>query len=718
MNNLEEQIKELSESLTEDLVLLASHQTSLSSIRRGVETRNNTAEIKRLTKEIEALTENITGTRSTLDILMLGRTTPVAAAQQVTTLPKELPVMNVAQLGAQFDIQDFLDVFESKLESISVPKEQWPPILLSCVPPNDLATLHWIREHVLNVSWEDAKKKLLAHYLCADTERTFNNLFLSMKMQTNQNIRHFADQFQFCVRKAKLSPTSALVRDRFLHAIPGKLKDQVLIAAAQCASLDELINLVISVNEIDCSLQKFSMPIGSSLEFITPINNNMSTIRPVNHCERHGSCNHSTSECRALKLSTSNATNLPKPPTATKPPFNPTRRVNAVAAENAESEDESAVSSSDEDMKPCTCNIHSPIEVAQLFATAYDAPVHYNVNSIESSISRRTVRPITVNGIPAFCQLDSGSDISLMPSQLVERLNLKTTSCKVKLQFAHKDMQALATECTEEVQVKMGDVEFIWRFYVCDLSSNDICLFGDDIWQKLGLEIINLPNFVPSEPSETIIVPQSDVYHADNILQKFCKLISNEIANNLSTSNQFCNLPYANVKLELLPEAQPSWVSQYRIKPAYKTIVDEQVKLWFKNGIVAFSTPNGNWNSSLIVVRKVNELTGAVKHRVCLDPRHINKVLKDDRYPIPRLRDILDNAAGFSYFTTLDLESSFHQLKLDEESSSITSFTWENVHYRFIGAPFGLKTLTSVFQRLLVNCSMTYQMFFRLLMTF
>ena len=72
----------------------------------------------------------------------------------------------------------------------------------------------------------------------------------------------------------------------------------------------------------------------------------------------------------------------------------------------------------------------------------------------------------------------------------------------------------------------------------------------------------------------------------------------------------------------------------------------------------------------------------------------------DDRYPIPRLREILDAATGFKFYSSLDLEASFHQLQLEDSSSSITAFTWKNIHYRFIGAHFGLKTLTAIFQRI------------------
>ena len=87
--------------------------------------------------------------------------------------------------------------------------------------------------------------------------------------------------------------------------------------------------------------------------------------------------------------------------------------------------------------------------------------------------------------------------------------------------------------------------------------------------------------------------------------------------------------------------------------------------------------------------------------RICLDPRHIDAVLSEDRYPMPNLRDLLDSISGSTHFSSLDLEQSYHQFFIQEEDQIKTSFTWNHVQYMFRGAPFGLKTLTSIFQRVM-----------------
>lgn len=53
------------------------------------------------------------------------------------------------------------------------------------------------------------------------------------------------------------------------------------------------------------------------------------------------------------------------------------------------------------------------------------------------------------------------------------------------------------------------------------------------------------------------------------------------------------------------------------------------------------------------------------------------------------------------YFTTLDLASGFHQIKMNSENISKTAFTVEGGHYEFVRMSFGLKSAPSTFQRVM-----------------
>eukprot|EP00733_Pompholyxophrys_punicea_P000127 Pompholyxophrys_punicea_v1_NODE_19_length_5902_cov_21.503677.p3 type:complete len:207 gc:universal NODE_19_length_5902_cov_21.503677:3288-2668(-) len=174
--------------------------------------------------------------------------------------------------------------------------------------------------------------------------------------------------------------------------------------------------------------------------------------------------------------------------------------------------------------------------------------------------------------------------------------------------------------------------------------------------------------------------------------------IQEALDRNATTKGKFYSLPESIVSLDTGSHA-PSWVRQYKIPQSLIEVVDKTVVQWLEDNIITLAPPGCAWNSPLLVVGKKDELGRKTKYRTCLDPRHINAKLMEDRHPVPLLSDILDDLSGAKIFSTLDLESSFHQFLIKEEDRPKTAFTWRNIQYMFNGAPFGLKTLTSVFQR-------------------
>ncbi len=68
---------------------------------------------------------------------------------------------------------------------------------------------------------------------------------------------------------------------------------------------------------------------------------------------------------------------------------------------------------------------------------------------------------------------------------------------------------------------------------------------------------------------------------------------------------------------------------------------------------------------------------------MCLDYRQVNKHLATDIYPLPRLKELVDQAAGHQYYVTLDMREAYFQLILDEDSRDLTTFSDGVTLYRF-----------------------------------
>ena len=76
-------------------------------------------------------------------------------------------------------------------------------------------------------------------------------------------------------------------------------------------------------------------------------------------------------------------------------------------------------------------------------------------------------------------------------------------------------------------------------------------------------------------------------------------------------------------------------------------------------GMIRLST--SPWASPLVVVKKRDGT-----FRACGDYRILNSVPIPDKYPLPRISDILDRILSSSIFSTIDLKKAYHQIPIHE----------------------------------------------------
>jgi len=87
-----------------------------------------------------------------------------------------------------------------------------------------------------------------------------------------------------------------------------------------------------------------------------------------------------------------------------------------------------------------------------------------------------------------------------------------------------------------------------------------------------------------------------------------------------------------------------------------KKIFDDMVN----KGIIRSS--DSNWSSPLLMKLKSDKTW-----RCCGDYRRLNAITKKDEYPVPLIRDITTRLAEAKFFTKLDLEKAYYQIKMAEE---------------------------------------------------
>lgn len=141
----------------------------------------------------------------------------------------------------------------------------------------------------------------------------------------------------------------------------------------------------------------------------------------------------------------------------------------------------------------------------------------------------------------------------------------------------------------------------------------------------------------------------------------------------------------------------PTYIKNYRTPFTHREEIDKQVDNLLTNKLIEPS--RSCYNSPIILVPKKS--TGTPKWRMCIDYRQVNKRLIADKYPLPRIEDILDNLGRARYFSVLDLFSGFHQIPLERESRDITSFSTHKASYRWKVLPFGLNVSPNSFSRMM-----------------
>ena len=141
--------------------------------------------------------------------------------------------------------------------------------------------------------------------------------------------------------------------------------------------------------------------------------------------------------------------------------------------------------------------------------------------------------------------------------------------------------------------------------------------------------------------------------------------------------------------LELMQAMQPRRDNHAprRMPFVVRQEVARQLKNMQEEGVI--SPSSSSWASPVVLVRKKDG-----SHRFCVDYRNLNAVTKWDRYPLPRVDDLLDQMQKSQYFT-LD------QIRVHEKSREKTAFVTPQGQFEFLAMPFGLANAPSVFQRLM-----------------
>ncbi|GBM16563.1 Retrovirus-related Pol polyprotein from transposon 297 [Araneus ventricosus] len=88
-------------------------------------------------------------------------------------------------------------------------------------------------------------------------------------------------------------------------------------------------------------------------------------------------------------------------------------------------------------------------------------------------------------------------------------------------------------------------------------------------------------------------------------------------------------------------------------------------------------------------------------YRLVADLRKLNEKTVPDNFPIPNLTEMVETLRVAKYFTSMDLTSGFHQIKMDQTHAHLTGIPTEFGLFEFMRMPFVLKNASASFQSLM-----------------
>ena len=149
-------------------------------------------------------------------------------------------------------------------------------------------------------------------------------------------------------------------------------------------------------------------------------------------------------------------------------------------------------------------------------------------------------------------------------------------------------------------------------------------------------------------------------------------------------------------RIELIPGSEPPNKAPYRLSPKEMDELKKQLTQLLDTGAIRPST--SPYAAPVLFVHKKD---GTM--RMCIDYRALNKITIKNRFPLPRIDELLNCLHGAKVFSKIDLKSAYHQIRIAEQDVPKTAFRTRYGHYEYLVMPFGLTNAPATFQTLMNN---------------
>ena len=286
--------------------------------------------------------------------------------------------------------------------------------------------------------------------------------------------------------------------------------------------------------------------------------------------------------------------------------------------------------------------------------------------AISSSITPSLIKSsseVTINGASVRALIDSGSTDSFIHPTLVDNLGLQKYPDPKDISMAQSSLSAKTLgHCVTDLQL------------------------GGKTYSNLSLSIL------PGLCSELILGLDFQKQHQSVSFQHGGPEPP-LVVGGLST----LKVEPPDLFTNLTADHHPIATKSRRYSYDDRKFIDTEVQRLLKEGVIEPS--NSPWRAQVVVTRNENH-----KKRMVIDySQTINRFTLLDAYPLPRIDDTVNAIAQYRVFSTIDLRSAYHQVRIKEADKPYTAFQAGNALYQFTRIPFGVTNGVACFQRIISN---------------
>ena len=126
-----------------------------------------------------------------------------------------------------------------------------------------------------------------------------------------------------------------------------------------------------------------------------------------------------------------------------------------------------------------------------------------------------------------------------------------------------------------------------------------------------------------------------------------------------------------------------------RLPQVFQELRDKTLAELSLYGIIVRAPDDCQFASAPLFTGKKDETGEKKAHRFCVDYCPINGETPPSRYPMPLPEELFERTEGNNVYTTVDLKSAFHQVKVAPEDRQYTAFYGDRACTCTCGHPTG-----------------------------